>query len=256
STLQIESIPLWLRWLRAIVASLLPHAVRANYLTSFDQYRERPLLYQMQHAAQLVWGAYRVLVVPTLKDGSACTFAEVPLIAYCFLTAVRSTRWVPWWILLPLTAMLVGLSLRDIWWYHGKRGRVRAQLPPLEKYYLESSMDALCACLFMFLAQGLAWYFAWAVQVPNPVLFRACAIALPAIALLRMLLRPMPDPKSPFEGKGMSAVEMYHATSRLNILWGACYCATIMMGMSDIPYYVPDVLRGGLPVFVLVNFVM
>ena len=245
STLQIESIPLWLRWLRAIVASLLPHAVRANYLTSFDQYRERPLLYQMQHAAQLVWGAYRVLVVPTLKDGSACTFAEVPLIAYCFLTAVRSTRWVPWWILLPLTAMLVGLSLRDIWWYHGKRGRVRAQLPPLEKYYLESSMDALCACLFMFLAQGLAWYFAWAVQVPNPVLFRACAIALPALALIRMLLRPMPDPKSPFEGKGMSAVEMYHATSRLNILWGACYCATIMMGMSDIPYYVPDVLRGG-----------
>jgi hypothetical protein len=255
STVQIESMSPFVRWLRAIVASLLPRAVRANYLASFDKHWDRPMRYQIQHAAWLVWGGYRVLVVPALKDGSAYAVAQAPLIVYLFHVAATSHA-LSWWILLPLTAMLLGLSLRDIWWYHGVNGRDRAELPPIEKYYLESSMDALCACLFMFLAQGMAWYFAWAVEVPNPVVFRASAIAVPALALLRMLLRPMPDPKSPFEGKGMPAVQMYRATCGLNILWGVCYCATVMMGMSDIPGYVPDFFRGFLPPFLLVTFVM
>src|SRR5437762_65494 len=149
STVQIESMSLFVRWLRAIVASLLPRAVRANYLVSFDKHRDRPMRYQIQHAAWLVWGGYRVLVVPALKDGSAYAVAQAPLIVYLFQVAAASHA-LSWWILLPLTAMLLGLSLRDIWWYPGANGRDRAELPPIEKYYLESSMDALCACLFMF----------------------------------------------------------------------------------------------------------
>jgi hypothetical protein len=253
STIQTESIPLPLRWLRAIVGSTLPRSLREEYLVSFDQYRERSMLYQIKHAAMLVFGAYLVLVVPALRAcGPYAPLAEVVLIVYCFQTAA-ATRVLSPWILLPLASMLCALSLRDIWWHPGKR-RARAQLPPLQEYYLQSSMDALCACLFLFLGQGLAWHFARAVAVPDPFLFRGAALCMPVLPTLRLTLRPMPDPKSPFEGQGMSAIEMFRATCRLNILWAVLYCGTIGLGFSDIDYYVPDFLRGAIPIMLIVIF--
>jgi hypothetical protein len=255
STVQIEPVPLLLRWLRAIVESLLPRSLRDEYLVSFDQYKDRSMLYQIEHAAKLIGSAYWVLAVPALTAcGPYMPLGEVGLIAYCFGTAAV-TGGFPWWVLLPLGSMLCALTLRDIWWHPG-RTRTRRQVPPVQEYYLQSSMDALCALIFLFLGQGLAWYFAWAVAVPNPVLFRAASICLPLLPALRLILRPMPDPKSPFEGQGMSAKEMYRGTCRLNVLWAFVFCATVTLGASDIPNYIPDYLRGFLPLQTLSIFFM
>src|SRR5258707_430246 len=105
STIQAESIPLLLRWLRVIVGSTLPRGLREEYLVSFDQYRERSMLYQIEHAAKLVCGAYFVLLVPALRACGAYTpLAEVVLIVYCF-QAAAATRALSLWILLPLACM-------------------------------------------------------------------------------------------------------------------------------------------------------
>ena len=37
----------------------------------------------------------------------------------------------------------------------------------------------------------------------------------------------------------------------MNILWAVAYCGTVALGVSDIPNYGPDVLRGYMPVFIL-----
>jgi len=166
------------------------------------------------------------------------------------------------------TADRRALVLRNVWWHPGKGREAQAlasaqrqekaggKLPALQEYYLQSAMDSLGAVIFMFLGQGLEQYLAPAAAVPPGVLFRVAALALPLIPMIRLILRPMPDPKSPFEGKGMSAIEVFRATCRLNILWAVMYCGTVMRGTSDIPEYVPDKLRGFLPLFVLMLFVV
>ena len=255
STVRTASIPLWLRLLRAIVKSLLPRSVRDEYLVSFDQYSDRPMLYQIEHGVRLLGAGYVVVALPALRAcGPYIPLAEVGLITYCILVAAASLPFVWWILLLPLGSMLWALTLRDIWWHPG-RTNDRRKVPPMQEYYLHSSMDALCTITFLFLGQGLAWYFAWAVAVPGPVLFRSASICLPLLTTLRLLLRPMPDPKSPFEGQGMSATEMFRGTCRLNILWGFMYCATVTLGASDIPYYIPDYLRGYVPLMTLGIFV-
>jgi hypothetical protein len=224
-------------------------------MPSFARYRDRSMFYQIEHGVRLVATAYAVMALPALRAcGPYIPLAELGLITYCILVAAVSLRWSWLLLLIPLASMLWALTLRDIWWHPG-RTKDRLKVPPLQEYYLQSSMDAFCAIAFLFLGQGLAWYFAWAVTVPAPVLFRIAAICLPLLPALRLMLRPMPDPKSPFEGQGMSATEMFKATCWLNGLWGLMFCATVSLGNSDIPYYVPDVLRGCLPLFILSTFV-
>lgn len=255
STILAQPVPFLYRWLRAIVESLLPRSLRDEYLASFDRYRDRSMFYQIEHGVRLVATGYAVMALPALRAcGPYIPLAELGLITYCILVAAVSLRWSWLLLLIPLASMLWALTLRDIWWHPG-RTKDRRKVPPMQEYYLQSSMDALCAIVFLFLGQGLAWYFAWAVAVPGPVLFRSASICLPALTTLRLLLRQMPDPKSPFEGEGMSGTEMFRATCRLNFWWGVMFCGTVMLGASEIHgYYLPDFLRGWLPLTTLVVF--
>jgi hypothetical protein len=227
---------LWKR-LHPVVETILPRADRERLLTVLDDAQSKPAL---RHAIESI-----AMIVLAYRQGYGTRFnkragvAEVLLIGFCLMAAGSLFNPAG---LLVLGAVLAALSLRDVWlpWSIG----YDTVIPPVSLYYLDSTMDAVCAATSVVFAQTMAVFVSPALVSSAQVLVRIGAVCLPLLSLLRVVLRPMPEPARPKEWKGMSAEYVFMWTWRLNVLWMLVYGLTLMANTSDIPNYWPDRMRG------------
>jgi hypothetical protein len=134
-------------------------------------------------------------------------------------------------------SMLGALALRDALTY--KAARSQAQ------YYLDSAGDAAVAGVFLLAAEAMTLNVAPSATLPTPALYRGALVCLPMIPILRMVLRPRPDPESPGEETGLPAETLYRRTWRMNTLWAGTVNGIVFMTVSDRPNSISDSLGTG-----------
>src|SRR5262249_20143726 len=136
------------------------------------------------------------------------------------------------------------LTMRDAFTHH--------DAPSSEsQYYLRSAGDAVIAGAFLFLAETLALRVSPALVLPDPVLYHGAVVCLPLLPLLRLVLRPRPEPGSMVDASTMSPMDVYKRTCRLNLLWVATFNSLFMLGVSDVPGSILDKLRGTVPLLTI-----
>ena len=227
-------------WFPAVVANLIPRKFFAEYMDSSEQMSDRPLREQIVNAGDVLIKSYKTLMVRAVNGYEFA--AELLLVTSIFATAGYYGGISPR-LIVPSLASLLALAMRDAYSYQYKTGKITGHLTALQKYWLDSAIDAICAMLFSIVAQGFVLYLEPALAVPDPELFRASLVTLPLIAALRMMFRPMPAPESPGRSE-ISAVIVWRWAFGAALIWFFLFVVTIMLGTSDIHNYTPDKLRG------------
>ena len=88
------------------------------------------------------------------------------------------------------------------------------------KYYLASCADAITCLVFMAAAELLAVKFAPSMALSSAALDHGAVFCIPLIAMLRMVLRPMPEPDPYYQSSSpRSAIYLFWRTCVFNLLW-------------------------------------
>ena len=248
-----------LRFLRVIVGKILPRAVRRDYKGALNE-RYQSVSQFVPESAATVAAGYRIQAVGAFNK--TAFVAEIGAVVFCFAAASLSLP-----LFIVLGAILGALILRDAYTHpaqgsaveppadDGAAADAEQEQRPGPQYYLDSAGDAATAAVFLLASQALMLKVSPSLAVPSSVLFRGAFVCLPLLSTLRMVLRPRPDKRMPFEGSNMSAEAIYKRTLRLNILWmTACY-GTIVTNPRAMPASIPghDFLLVSIP---LVTFFM
>jgi hypothetical protein len=225
-----------------VVATLIPRKFKNEYLDALDETAGRPLLERAGHAGDVLFKSYKTLAVRAINVYEF--MAEIALLLGIFGTAGYAG--LSFWLVVPTASSLIALAFRDMYSYEFKTSKATA-MTAMQKYWLDSSIDAACAMLFSIVGQGIALYLEPSLAVPDPILFRSSLVALPLTAMLRMMFRPMPTP-DPSEKSKLPPPEIFRWCFRLGAIWYATFVITVLLGVSDIPNYYPDALRGAFAV--------
>jgi len=158
---------------------------------------------------------------------------QAALVIFCFAASPQ-----PGATGLVLGAVLLALTARNAYTYLSAPANL-----------LDSFGDAVTAGVFVLAAQMLALRVSPSMALPASVLYRNGVVCFALISILHVFLRPKPEsgPKGPFEGSGISAVEIYKRTRRLTFLWIATFSGGILMYVSDVQGSTLDFLRGCMP---------
>jgi hypothetical protein len=224
------------RFLLAVVEPILPRGVPANYLNRLRRYRGPSSQFALQ-AAQLLAGTYRAQVFDSFNRYAFT--ASMALIVYCYGWVAGSKAQA-----LFLVSGMLALTLRDAWTHHDPTDPMQAL--PERRYYIDSAKDAAVVLLSVLASQALMLETSHEIALPQAALCRATAIFLPLVAIVRMALRPKPDPQFPFRKMNLSAETLYRRTWFLNGLWIAVFSGVCAMSTSDVDNNPWDFLRGAL----------
>ena len=226
-------------WTLVVVGKLIPRKFFDEYMDALDEMIGRPLRVRVGDAADVLVRSYKTLAVRAINVYEFV--AEIALILAIFGTAGYSG--LSWWLVVPSASSLLALAFRDMYSYEAKTSKEIGAMSPLQKYWLDSSIDAACAMLFSLVGQGFALYLEPSLAVPDPILFRCSLVSLPLTAALRMMFRPMPEPQ-PSEKGQLPPAEMLRWALSLAAVWYVTFLTTVELGTSDIPHYAPDAWRG------------
>jgi hypothetical protein len=197
------------------------------YLDALDEYRGSTLGL-LRQAAGLIALGYRIQAVSSFNW---YTFiAQLSLTIFCF---GASSLPIP--LILTLISILGALLLRDALTYKAPRSEAQ--------YYIDLAGDAAVAGVFLLAAEAMTLTVAPLAALPSPVLYRGALVCLPMIPILRMALRPRPDPEMPSQGSGVPAETRYKRTWRLNLLWAGTVNALVFMTLSNRPNSIADFLQ-------------
>ena len=221
---------------QSILRRILPRGIQEEYLDAFEELTLSMPWVIGEGAALLVGGYWNQAVAAFNRYGSA---AQILLTVFCFSVVARPPA-----LLYGAGAILCAVTLRDAFTHQ--------DAPSSEsRYYMGLAGDAAVAGAFLLLAETLAVLFAPSLAFPAPVLYHGAVVCLPLQPLLRMVLRPRPDPGPVFDVSTMSAREVYKKTCRLSILWLGTFNGLFALNVSDKPNSIQDRLIGAVPMFTL-----
>src|SRR5207302_8283023 len=84
--------------------------------------------------------------------------------------------------------------------------------------------------------------------------YHGALICLPLISVLRIVLRPKPEPNSPFKLSELSAKQLFRMTWRLNVMWMVAFQGLLLQNVCDCPSNL-DKLRGFLPTMTIMVWI-
>jgi hypothetical protein len=167
--------------------------------------------------------------------------AEMALTIFCF-----GASSLPMAQAVFLAAVFCALAYRNAYTHHD----LKFQCNSTARYYLDSAADAAVAGLSLLTAEALMLYTAPEVALPRPAFYRGALVCLPLIAIMRVVLRPKPDPRLPFSSK-MPAEKIYKKIWRLNIMWMGALNGMSLLTMTHQQNSLVDFLRGLLPMMTM-----
>jgi hypothetical protein len=220
----------------ALVEGLLPRGIPKTYLQRLREYRG-PMWRFLANAGSLLGCTYRAQVFDSFNK--YVFTASMALIVYCYGWVAGSKAQA-----LFVVAGMLALTLRDAWTYQDPTHPLQAL--PERRYYIDSAKDAAVVLLSVLASQALMLETSREIALPQTALCRATAIFLPLVAIVRMALRPKPDPKLPFRKMNLSAESLYRRTWFLNGVWIAVFSGVCAMSTSDVDNNPWDFLRGAL----------
>jgi hypothetical protein len=244
------------RWMRPIVKVLLPRGVRERHLTALDAHREPPARLALA-AAAAIGSAYKEQLVAGFS--LSCFLAEMGLLLFCFIGALRSLEPAQ---MIPICTTLGGLTLRRAYTFFRKRRNseraedYRAKLPPIKEYYLDSVKNSAMSAFCVLITLTFINILVPSAAVPVPILVRISYVALPLMTVLPLIFQAMPDPKTPFEDSGLSATAIFMRVCVLNVLWIVSVFLLIVQDVRKDNNFWVDFLRGFLPLFLPLLYVM
>jgi hypothetical protein len=230
------------RILMTFIAVLLPRGVRAAYLADFPEYY-RSLPQFLPEAAAGIAGSYVAQAAAAFDK--IVLAAQLAVTVFCFAAGSPMPGFG-----IVIGAILVALTLRDAythpWEGAMRKAWARTAAPP---HVLDCLADSAIAGLFLMAAHALTSRITPSAAMPTTRLYHGAIICLPALATLRMLMRPKPWGKIPFRRSAMTPEKVYWASWRLTILWLAAVCFVIETNPNVIPSFVPyrDFVHGALP---------
>jgi hypothetical protein len=220
----------------SLVEGLLPRAVPKSYLQRLREYRG-PAWTFFAKVGRLLGCSYRAQVFKAF-DKYVFT-ASMVLIVYCYGWVAGAKAQA-----LFLVAGLLALTLREAWAHHDPKDALQAL--PERQYCIESAKDAAVVLISVLASQALMLETSPEIALPQAALCRATAVFVPLIAIVRMALRPKPDPQFPFRATNLSAEAIYRRTWFLNGLWIAAFSGVCAMSSSNVDNNPSDFLLGAL----------
>jgi hypothetical protein len=103
------------------------------------------------------------------------------------------------------------------------------------QYLLEGARDGVTAIVFLLASQVLALKMAPSAALPALILYHGAVAFFPLTMILRMLLRPQPDPETPIDTNGMTPEQVFWAAWKLNALLMTAMWFLCAMNVSDKP---------------------
>jgi hypothetical protein len=230
------------RLLTTLIKYVLPRALRGNYLSQLSEYY-KSLRQFLPESVMAVIEGYRMQIVAAFRKVTFAT--QLFVVVFCF-----GASGIPMGIGIAIGAILGALVLRDGYthpWEGVSQKIVKGPAAP--RHFLDRAADAAIAGVFLMAAQALILRISPWLAIPPTRFNHAMILCLPTLMTLRMLMYPKPAGKVPFEGSSMSPESMYWMTWRLNILWLAAACFTILTNPIAIPAFIPEhaFIHGALP---------
>jgi hypothetical protein len=218
----------------SLVEGLLPRGIPKTYLQRLREYHG-PSWRFLANAGSLLGRTYRAQVFDSFNK--YLFTASMALIVYCYGWVAGSKAQA-----LFLVAGMLALTVREAWAYHDPKDALQA--PQEGGYFIDSAKDAAVVLISVLASQALMLETSPDVALPQAALCRATAVFVPLIAVVRMALRPKPDPKLPFQKMKLSAEVMYRRTWFLNGLWIAAFSGVCAMSTTTVDNNPWDLLRG------------
>jgi hypothetical protein len=225
-------------WLRFILKTVLPRGTREQRLRDLSRYRGNSMGLMMRSAYAVV-GEYRYHSVQSFNKYLVA--AELGVIIFCYgaFTGPRG-------LFAIIASILIALVFRNAYTHLELLGS-DDEPPPRSRYNVDRGGDAVTMMVVLLGTQTLALQYAPSAVLPWPDLVRGTAICAPLISILRISLRPVPDPEPERDASRRSALHVYVRTCVFNILWMLSVYGLIAQDITDDPNSVLDVLRGFVP---------
>ncbi len=230
-------------WLRPLFLKVLPQAVATSRVDVLEEY-SGPFVQFIRQWAAIVAQAYRKQIAAFNRYSYA---AEIGLVVFVF---ARASWPAPFGTrhMIALLSILCALALRDVYAHRNRR------LTPILRYYLDSAGDAAVAGVFLFFSESFILHVSPSDALPASVLYHGALICLPLISVLRIVLRPKPEPNSPFKLSEHSAKQLFRMTWRLNVLWMVAFQGLLLQNVCDCPSKL-DELRGSIPALTIMLWI-
>ena len=219
------------RFLRLIVEKILPRALQQDYAGVVNE-RYTSFWKFVPESVATVGAGYAIQAVDAFNKTAFAV--EIGIVIFCFAAAS-----LPLPLVIVLGAVLGALTLRDAYTHPHRGSDVREKQRPGSQYYVDTAGDAVTAAVFLFSSQALMLEVSPSLAVPGRAFLRGALVCLPLLSIVRMLLRPRPDPTTPSKGSNMSAEAIYKMTWRLNILWMMACFFTLLTSRDAIPALIP-----------------
>jgi len=227
------------KFIASIPEKLVPPD-RQQQVRELLQQRKRSGLRAFTQATSVVTWAYGANFAAAFNHYASSAQALVLVVSFAFAPHTAG--------LFALFSVLVALAFRDMYTH-------RKNVSPEAQYYLVTAGDAAVAGVFLLVSQGLAVIAAPSMALPAQALYRGLIVALPLISIIRMVLRPKPEeldgPQPLSDSPQIPAKKLYRTMRTLNFLWLMTFYGVILQGVTDKHNYLPDKLRGFLPLFTL-----
>jgi hypothetical protein len=225
-------------WLRYVLKTILPRGTREQRLRQLSRYRGDSLGLMKQSAWAVVAG-YSYHTVQSFDKYLMA--AELGVIVFCYGAFAG-----PKVLFAIIASILIALVFRNAYTHLELLGP-DDEPPPRSRYNVDRGGDAVTMMVVLLGTQTLALKYAPSALLPWPDLVRGTAICAPLISILRISLRPVPDPEPERDASRRSATHIYIRTCVLNALWTLSVYGLIAQDVTDDPSSVLDWLRGGVP---------
>ncbi|HEY2381145.1 MAG TPA: hypothetical protein VGK48_08170 [Terriglobia bacterium] len=222
-----------------LVRNTLPHASRESFMRDMKENTAATRLQKTREFLRYIVVAYRD---QTIQAFNRYSFIGVfLLVVFCFGFSAMPRGYAA-----MLMAVLGGLCLRDGYLHNRK---LKDGVSSNVQYCNQSIGDAGVAGLFAFVSGAVLRGVSPSSAFAFPLLWHGAVTLMGTVFTLKLMLRVKPDPDAPLINKDDNPKAIYRRVRWLSFLWFITFDGIVACGVTDIPHYWPDKLRGFAPLF-------